>query len=340
MDSSLYEKLLKLPKIELHNHLEGGSMYPDLALKFAKRNGMTLPFSDEESAKAFYSFTSLDQFIGILRTTVSTLNTAEDYADAVERQGIEAAKQNILYHELFVTYGLVSRRGVAWEAIVEGLEEGIKRNREKHGVHTAFICDLDRTLPEETALEHVKLAERDRAKAGIIGIGLDCQERGFPAMRLKSSFDHAKGAGFRLTAHAGEDGGPESVWDALECGVERIEHGVQSFEDTALMKHLAERKILLTVCPISNIQLKVFPEMSQHSLPKLIEAGIPVCVNSDDPPMFDCQLMDELAAVEETFQFGETVLVKMLRNAIEFSFMEDSLKKNFLQKFDNALNVS
>ena len=338
MNSSLYQKLLKLPKVELHNHLEGGSMYPDLALKFAKRNGITLPFRDETSAKDFYSFTSLDQFIDILRTTVSTLNTAEDYADAAERQGVEAAKQNILYHELFVTYGLVSRRGVAWEAIVEGLEEGIKRNREKHGVHTAFICDLDRTLPEPTALEHVKLAERDREKAGIIGIGLDCQERGYPAIRLKSSFDYAKSTGFRLTAHAGEDGGPASVWDALRCGVERIEHGVQSYEDPTLMKHLAEHQILLTVCPISNIQLKVFPNMQNHSIPKLVEAGIPICVNSDDPPMFDCQLMDEIIAIEETFGFGEDKLVDMLRNAIKFSFMDTQLKETFLQNFEATLS--
>ena len=337
MDSALYDTLLKLPKVELHNHLEGGSMYPDLALKFAKRNKMTLPFDDAESAKAFYRFTSLDQFISILRTTVSTLNTAEDYADAIERHGEEAAKQNILYHELFLTYGLVSRRGVKWEAIVEGVEEGIKRNAEKHGVDTAIVVDLDRTLPAEIALEHVKLAERDRERICALGIGLDCQERGYPAVRIKDSLDYAKAAGFRLTSHAGEDGGPESVWDALSCGVERIEHGVQSYEDPKLLKHLAENKILLTVCPISNIQLKVFPTMEEHSLPKLLEAGIPVCVNSDDPPMFDCCLMDELVTVEDTFHLGESALIKMLRDGIEGSFMEASKKAAFLEKFDTAL---
>lgn len=337
MDFALYEKLLKLPKVELHNHLEGGSMYPDLALKLAKRNGMELPFHDEESAKEFYRFTSLDQFIGILRTTVSTLNTAEDYADAVERHGIEAAKQNIVYHELFCTYGLVSRRGVKWEAIVDGVEEGIKRNREKHGVHTAIVADLDRTLPEDVALEHVKLAERDRERMNIVGIGLDCQERGYPASRLKSSFEYAAAAGFLLTAHAGEDGGPESLWDAFNCGIGRIEHGVQSYEDPRLMEYLAEKQILLTVCPISNVLLKVFPEMKDHSLPKLLEAGIPVSVNSDDPPMFDCCLMDELVAVEDTFKLGEDVLVGMLRNAITGSFMSDAMRVEYLRKFDAAL---
>lgn len=309
-------------------------MYPDLAIRFAERNHIKLPFNSNESAKDYYRFTSLDQFIEILRTTVSTLNTAEDYADAVERHGIEAAKQNVRYHELFVTYGLVSRRGVAWEAIVEGLEEGIKRNIQRHGVSTAFIADIDRTLPEAEALKHVKLAEHDRARAGIIGIGLDCQERGYPASRLKACFRYAKAAGFRITAHAGEDGGAESVWDALDCGAERIDHGVQSYMDTALLKELSEKQILLTVCPISNIQLKVFPRMSAHSLPQLIASGIPVCINSDDPPMFDCCLMDELVAIEEAFSFDLSTLQGLLRNAISMSFMEDAKKVEFLAAFD------
>ena len=333
MQSALYDKLLNLPKVELHNHLEGGSMFPDLALKLAKRNGMELPFHDEESAKTFYQFTSLDQFIDILRTTVSTLNTAEDYADAVERHGIEAAKQNIVYHELFCTYGLVSRRSVPWEAIVEGVEEGIQRNQQKHGVHTAIVVDLDRTLPEDVALEHVKLADRDRERARIVGIGLDCQERGYPASRLKASFEYAASAGFPLTAHAGEDGGPESLWDAFSCGVRRIEHGVQAYEDPKLLEYLARNQILLTVCPISNVALKVFPTMEDHSLPRLIEAGIPVCVNSDDPPMFSCCLMDELVTVEDTFHFGETVLIEMLRSAVTGSFMPEEMKAEILKHY-------
>ncbi len=328
--------IAELPKVELHNHLEGGAMYPDLALKLATRNGMTLPFSDETSAAEYYRFTSLDQFIDILRTTVATLNTAEDYADAVERHGIEAARQNIRYHELFVTYGLVSSRGVAWEAVSEGLIEGRRRNREQHGVDTAFIVDLDRTLPEETALHHVELAAKSKDAAGIVGMGLDCQERGWPAGRLRKCFDLARDHGLRLTAHAGEDGGPESVWDALNnCGVERIDHGVQSVEDPDLIAHLAEHQILLTVCPVSNIELCVFPSMAEHTLPQLMEAGIPVCLNSDDPPMFDSNLIHEVEAVQNVFSFSQDEIVTMLRNAIEHSFQEASAKAFLLKAFDD-----
>lgn len=336
--SGFVQFLQGLPKVELHNHLEGGAMYPDLALRLAKRNNMVLPFSDMASAREFYQFTSLDQFIDILRTTVSTLNTAEDYADALERHGIEAAKQNIRYHELFCTFGLVSRRGVAWQALVEGIEEGRKRNKEKHGVDSAIIIDLDRTLAPEVAAEHVALAAKDKHRLGAVALGLDCQERGYRAGRLKYCFEAAKEAGFHLTAHAGEDGGAASVWDALDCGVERIDHGVQSVEDPALLQELAARQILLTVCPMSNIALKVFPTMAEHTLPQLIEANIPACLNSDDPPMFNCNLNKEIEVVQQTFSFSEEVMIKLVRDGLVHSFQAKADKNQLLKEFDQKVD--
>ncbi|MEM6707772.1 MAG: adenosine deaminase [Pseudomonadota bacterium] len=334
-DEAFWQCFQTLPKVELHNHLEGGAMYPDLALRLAQRNGMVLPFASEAEADEYYRFTSLDQFIDILRTTVATLNTAEDYADAVERHGIEAARQNIRYHELFVTYGLVASRGVSWDALVEGLVEGRRRNRERHGVATAFICDLDRTLPEATALAHVQLAVEAKDRVGFVGLGLDCQERGYPAGRLRRCFDAARDAGFRLTAHAGEDGGAQSVWDALErCGVERIDHGVQSVEDPALLRELAQRQTLLTVCPLSNVALCVFPSLADHSLPTLLDAGIPLCLNSDDPPMFSCDLTAEYRAVASAFDLSQDTLVGMARNAVAHSFQVEEEKQRLLDVFD------
>ncbi|HBO11894.1 MAG TPA: adenosine deaminase [Halieaceae bacterium] len=333
---TLAARLQTLPKVELHNHLEGGAMYPDLALRLAARNGMTLPFQDAASAADYYRFTSLDQFIDILRTTVATLNTAEDYADAVERQGIEARRQNIRYHELFVTYGLVSRRGVPWEAVVEGLVEGRRRNADRHGVDTAFIIDLDRTLPADEALRHVQLALGARERAGIVGLGLDCQEAGFPAGRLRHCFAAAAEAGLPLTAHAGEDGGAASVRDALDCGVTRIDHGVQAVEDPSLLAELAERQVLLTVCPLSNVALRVFPSLAEHSLPQLLAAGIPVCLNSDDPPMFASDLLTECVAVDAQFGLGEARLVALLRNAVVHSFQAPDAKARLLADFDAA----
>jgi len=334
--NTLADRLRTLPKVELHNHLEGGAMYPDLALRLAARNGLTLPFDDAESAARYYRFSSLDQFIDILRPTVATLTTAEDYADAVERQGIEAKRQGIAYHELFVTYGLVSRRGVPWEAVVEGLEEGRRRNAERHGVATAFIIDLDRTLPADEALAHVNLALAARERAGIVGLGLDCQEAGYPAGRLKHCFAAAAEAGLPLTAHAGEDGGAASIRDALACGATRIDHGVQAVEDPDLLAHLAERQVLLTVCPLSNVALRVFPSLAEHSLPQLLAAGIPCCLNSDDPPMFASDLLTECEAVAAAFTLDEGTIVGLLRNAVMHSFQPDAAKARLLADFDAA----
>jgi len=335
MNHALLSYLRALPKVELHNHLEGGSMYPELALELARANGMTLPFHDAASAEKFYQFTSLDQFISILRTTVATLNTASDYARAVERHGQLAASQNIRYHELFVTYGLVSRRGVKWEAIAEGLAEGIRINREKHGVDTAFIVDLDRTLDPGTAVQHVELAARDRERCHVVGIGLDCQERGYPAGRLKAAFDRARELGFRLTAHAGEDGGPESVWDALlNCGVERIEHGVQAIQDPKLVAYLAEKRIPLTVCPVSNILLRVYPKMEDHSFRRLLDAGVRLTVNSDDPPMFATDMVNDLVQVAETFALTVDELTQIVRTAFEVAFWSPERRDAELQIFD------
>ncbi|MCR6654260.1 MAG: adenosine deaminase [Opitutus sp.] len=334
MNHALLSYLRALPKVELHNHLEGGSMYPELALELARANGMTLPFHDAASAEKFYQFTSLDQFIGILRTTVATLNTASDYARAVERHGQLAASQNIRYHELFVTYGLVSRRGVKWEAIAEGLAEGIRINREKHGVDTAFIVDLDRTLDPETAVQHVELAARDRERCHVVGIGLDCQERGYPAGRLKAAFDRARELGFRLTAHAGEDGGPESVGRTphLRCRAHRARRA--GHPRSKLVAYLAEKRIPLTVCPVSNILLRVYPKMEDHSFRRLLDAGVRLTVNSDDPPMFATDMVNDLVQVADTFALTVDELTQIVRTAFEVAFWTPERRDAELQIFD------
>jgi adenosine deaminase len=328
----------RIPKAEIHIHLEGGAMYPATALTLAERNGMKLPFHDEESAEAYYRFSGLDQFIDILRTTVSTLNTAADYCTVTEVIGEAAAKQNIWYHEIFFTFGLVSRRGVEWQAIVEGITEGRRINRDRHGVETRFIADIDRTQDAGTGLELVNLAAVCQEETGIVGVGLDCQESGYPASRHALAFQRAKELGFHRVAHAGEDAGPESVWDAIEnLDVERIDHGVRAIEDPDLVRLLAERQIPLTTCPVSNIALKVFPEMSAHSLKALMDAGCFVTVNSDDPPMFQTDMTHDLFAVAETFDFNIEHIEILARNSFLATFMEDNEKSDYLARFDAEL---
>ena len=315
-------------------------MYPSTALTLANRNGMKLPFHDEASAAVYYQFSGLNQFIEILRTTVSTLNTAADYQTVTEVIGEAAAHQNIWYHEIFFTFGLVSPRGVTWEAIVEGITEGRRINRERHGVETRFIADIDRTQEADKGVQLVELAAACKEETGIVGIGLDCQESGYPARRHKPAFERAAELGFHRVAHAGEDAGPESVWDALEnLGVERIDHGVRAIEDPNLVKHLAERRVPLTTCPVSNIALKVFPDMASHSLKALMDAGCFLTVNSDDPPMFETDMTHDLFAVAETFAFDAKHIETFARNSFLATFMKEEEKTECLARFETEVDA-
>ena len=330
----------RIPKAELHIHLEGGAMYPSTALTLAGRNGMKMPFHDEASAETYYQFSGLDEFIEILRTTVSTLNTAADYQTVTEVIGDAAAKQNIWYHEIFFTWGLVSPRGVTWEAIIEGITEGRRNNRERHGVETRFIAYIDRTQDADKGVQMVELAAACSKEAGIVGVGLDCQERGYPASRHIPGFNRAKELGFHRVAHAGEDAGPESIWDAIEnLDVDRIDHGVRAIEDPKLVQLLADRKIPLTTCPVSNIALKVFPDMSSHSLKALMDAGCFVTVNSDDPPMFQTDMTHDLFAVAETFQFGVEEIENLARNSFLATFMKENEKAEYLKRFETEVTA-
>lgn len=335
IDQKKIDFIKRIPKTELHIHLEGGTMYPDLAMELAARNGIKLPFHDDASAKSFYEFTSLDQFIVILRTVLETLNTAEDYKTITVRLGEESAQQNIHYHEVFFTYGLVSPRGVRWEDIVKGLAEGRKINKERFGVETRFVAEIDRSIEPEKGIELVKLAHGSREKAGIIAIGLDCQEIGFPPSRHQEAFKLARELGFRIVAHAGEAVGPENVWEAINLlGVERIDHGVRSIEDPTLVSYLAETRIPLTITPVSNVAIKIFPDLTSHPIKKLMDAGVLVTVNSDDPPMFETDATNDLVQVADTFNLSTDEITQIARNGFEATFMNPEEKKVALKKFD------
>ncbi len=324
----------RIPKTELHCHLEG-AIQPATLLTLAARHGVELPFDDEEGARKFYEFTSLNQFLGIFALACSTLRTAEDFETITVDLGADAARQNIPYREVFFTYAYHDRRDVPWEAVIEGIASGRRINREQHGVEMWFIADIDRTIDPEDGVRLVEMAHRSRDEAGIIGIGLDSQEIDYPARRHKPAFDRAAELGFRRVAHAGEDVGPESVWDALESlGVERIDHGVRSIEDPRLVAHLVETQVPLTCCPVSNIALKVFPDMASHSLKRLMDAGVFVTVNSDDPPMFHTDVINDYVQVTDTFNLTADDVEKLARNSFEGAFLDDAARARYLAQFE------
>ncbi|HJW91437.1 MAG TPA: adenosine deaminase [Anaerolineales bacterium] len=337
LDLNLKTFIEKMPKTELHCHLEG-SIQPSTLLKLAARHGIELPFSDEEGARKFYEFTSLNQFLEIFTLACSTLRTAEDFETITLDLGADAARQVIPYREVFFTYAYHDRRGIPWDEVVRGIAAGREKARKEYNVDMWFIADLDRTIDPQDGVRTVEMAYASRDLAGIIGVGLDSQEIGYPAKRQQPAFQRAKVLGLHRVAHAGEDVGPESVWDAIESlDVERVDHGVRSIDDPELVKFLAEKQIPLTVCPLSNVELKVYPNLAAHPVKRLFDAGVLVTLNSDDPPMFHCDVLDNYFAVAETFNLTRDEIVQFGRNSFQAAFLSEPARVAYLQRYDEAV---
>jgi adenosine deaminase len=334
LSGEMKEFIQRIPKAELHCHLEG-SIQPRTLIELGSRHGVDLPFEDEAGAREFYRFTSLNQFLEIFALACGTLRTAADFETITVDLGEDAARQNIPYREVFFTQAYHDRRGVPWEEVIAGLASGREINRQQHGVEMWFIADIDRTIEPEDAVRLVEKAHEARQEAGIIGIGLDSQEIGYPAARQKPAYDRAAELGFRRVAHAGEDVGPESVWDAIKSlHVDRVDHGVRSVEDDELIHYLVASQLPLTVCPVSNVALKVYPEMSAHPVKELLDAGVKVTINSDDPPMFHTDVLNDYTQVVDTFGLSVDEVVQLARNSFEASFMEAGRKAAYLERFD------
>jgi adenosine deaminase len=338
LDPKLKSFIEHIPKAELHCHLEG-AIQPSTLLKLAERNKIKLPFSDVAGAEKFYEFTNLNQFLEIFDLACSTLKTAEDFETITLELGADAFRQNIAYREVFFTYAYHERRGIAWNEVVNGIAAGSKKAYQQYGVEMRFIADLDRTIEPNDGIRTVEMAYTSRNIANIIGIGLDSQEIGFPAKRHAAAFQRAKELGFHRVAHAGEDVGPESVWDALtSLDVERIDHGVRSIEDPKLVELVAKRRIPLTVCPLSNICLKVYTNMATHPIKRLMDAGVLVTLNSDDPPMFHSNVLDNYFGVAETFDLDIDGVVELARNSFLASFLSTNEKNRYLKNFDESVS--
>jgi adenine deaminase len=330
----LKEFIRRIPKAELHCHLEG-AIQPATLITLAGRHGIPLPFSDEAGAAEFYEFTNLNQFLGIFALACGTLRTAADFETITLDLAADAVRQGITYREVFFTYAYHDRRNVAWSEVVRGIAAGRAQGKARYGVEMAFIADIDRTISPEDGVRLAEMAFTDRDVAPIIGIGLDSQEIDYPAHRHRPAFDLAMKLGLHRVAHAGEDVGPDSVWDALDSlHVERIDHGVRSIDDPGLIERLAETQIPLTVCPLSNIALKVYPTLADHPFKRLMDAGVFVTLNSDDPPMFHTDVVDNYEAVAETFGFGPEEIRLIARNSFAGSFLDAETKAAYLARFD------
>ena len=331
---TLKEFVHGMPKAENHVHLDG-STSAESALALSKKNGVSLPFQTVEEAEALYKFEDLGGFLSIINAVCQVIQTADDFRFLTVELAKDAARQNIRYREVMFSCAYHEARGIPFSAMMEGFIAGRKEALERYGVLLVGIPELDRTVMPEENLAFIDRMLPFREEAALVAVGLDNAEAGYPAHRHEAAFARAGELGFGRTAHAGEAYGPVSVTDTLDSlHTTRIDHGVRSIEDPALVERLAKEKILLTICPLSNVCLKVYPDMASHSFKKLFDAGVPVSINSDDPPFFSGDLNDNYLAVAETFALTMEQLHEIAQNAFAYSYAPQELKARSIEELD------
>ena len=330
----LPDLLRRMPKAELHIHIEG-SLEPELIFALAQRNGVRLPYANVEALRRAYAFTNLQSFLDIYYAGASVLLNEQDFYDMARAYFVKAAQDNVLHAELFFDPQTHTARGVAMETVVKGLHRACVDAKTELGVSGLLIMCFLRHLSEEDAFATLEQALPFRDH--IVGIGLDSGEVGNPPEKFARVFARCRQLGFRLVAHAGEEGPPAYVWTALDLlKVERIDHGVQSTHDAALMQRLAQDRIALTVCPLSNLKLCVFPDLASHTLGQLLSAGIAATVNSDDPAYFGGYMNDNFTQTFAALPLGAAEAYTLARNSFEASFIEPSAKQAFIDQLDDT----
>ncbi len=320
------------PLAELHLHIEG-TLEPELIFALAERNGIELPYADLDELRARYEFSDLQSFLDLYYANMSVLQTEADFADMTRAYLRRAAAAGVRHAEIMMDPQAHVDRGVPLATAVNGVASALAASEAEFGISTGLIAAFLRDLSEESAL--IVLEELLAMDAPIIGIGLDSAEVGNPPSKFIRLYDRAREAGLRLIAHAGEEGPASYVTDALDLlKVERIDHGIRCMEDTALVARLAEEQVPLTVCPLSNVRLGAVDTLADHPLPAMLDAGLNVCVNSDDPAYFGGHVDDNFAGLKAVFGFGTDVLETLAGNSIRSSFITAERRDVLLAELD------
>ncbi len=329
---NLIEFARRMPKAELHVHLEG-SIQPRTLLELARRNKIKLPADREAGLAKLYQFNNFEQFLERYVAITSCLRTKADYQLIAYEFGCECARQNIRYAE--VTFTILTNTqltGLSWLEIMDGLNAGRKQAQDEFGVRWQWVFDIVRNFPD-TQAEVLELAMAAQNK-GVVALGLGGTEEGYPPELFVKTFERAEQLKLHRVPHAGEISGPESVWSALKLlHAERIGHGVRSTEDPELVEYLWKQQIPLEICPSSNVCLKVYPDYAHHPLSKLWEAGLLLTIGSDDPPMFNTDLNREYQILVEEFGFNQAELETISLNGIQASFLSPEEKQNLTGEF-------
>jgi adenosine deaminase len=320
---SLDRFLLRLPKVELHVHLEG-SIRPAILLELARRNGSALPAGDEAGLKRWFRFTDFDHFVQVYLTCSKALRTPEDFQLLVLDVLAEQATQNVVYTEAHFTISTHLANGADGGEVLAALAEAVAEGEERYGVKLRLIPDIVRNVGIEPADRTLEWALAGRNRGVVVALGLSGSEARFPAEPFREHFAEARRRGLHCVAHAGEHAGPESIRAVLDvCGAERIGHGVRAVDDPSLMGELARRQIPLEVCPTSNVCLGVAPDLASHPFDRLYRAGLALTVNSDDPAFFGTTLTGEYLRLAQTFGYGPDELAGFAAAAVRHSFLPD-----------------
>ncbi|MFE9097732.1 adenosine deaminase [Streptomyces sp. NPDC007264] len=311
---------MPLPKAELHLHIEG-TLEPELAFELAARNGVSLPYADADDLRAAYRFEDLQSFLDLYYELMAVLRTERDFEDLANAYLARAAAQGVRHAEIFFDPQAHAARGIGMGTVVEGLWRALAGSQDKHGVSTRLIMCFLRDESAESAMETLQAARPYLGR--IAGIGLDSAETGNPPGRFREVYEAAAALGLRRVAHAGEEGPPEYITEALDVlGVERVDHGLRCMEDPALVERLARERIPLTLCPLSNVRLRAVDALADHPLPAMLDAGLLCTVNSDDPAYFGGYVGDTFDAVRRALGLSEERLRELARNSFVASFLE------------------
>lgn len=327
-----------LPKAELHLHIEG-SFEPELMFAIAKRNNINIKYNSIEEVKAAYDFSNLQDFLDIYYAGAQVLITEQDFYDLTYAYMQRIHEQNVIHTEIFFDPQTHTERGVAFATVINGIDRALKDAEKNFGITSKLIMSYLRHLDEASAFRTLEMALP--FKHLICAVGLDSSEKGNPPSKFKNVFDASRKEGFLTVAHAGEEGPAEYIWEALQLlKVSRIDHGNACLTDELLVKELADRKMPLTLCPLSNLKLKVVKDLKDHSLKIKLSKGLMATINSDDPAYFGGYMDENYIAIAEALNLTNVELAQLAKNSFNASFLSDNEKKKRIEQVDAYLQLN
>jgi len=320
----------EVPKTELHLHIEG-TLEPELMFDLAKRNGIKIPYSNVNEVKSAYNFSNLETFLNIYYEGSKVLINEKDFFDLTWSYAVKCREDNIVHTEIFFDPQAHLSRGIKFETVINGINKALLKANKEFGLTYKIIMCFLRHLDEKSAFKVLDQAIEHKDK--IIAVGLDSSEKGNPPSKFKNVFKKAIKEGFLTVAHAGEEGPPEYIWEAINLlEVKRIDHGVQCLKDEKLTKELIKKQIPLTVCPLSNIKLCVFKNLKEHNLKNMLNEGLMVMVNSDDPAYFGGYVNDNLVESQAALNLSKNELKTLIINSFKSSFLSEEKKMKWIKK--------